>query len=619
MIDSRIHFGEAFRGAETSELRQRLASLVGSKNRPVFVDSVLSLADELEQRPAERRQPGSYVLFDPQHVYLYDEPADASRAGIDSLIRFLLEGYPSGWLELAREKLGGRAFQFLHPLEALDILPCVWPTRVPGEPTILCLDSAEIRTSTLVPHPETYPRSTMDAETARVVEPPPMQLRDRPTDASLRGRPAPAFQDLVDAKVGVVRRQILARDRVSMPFATTVVRWNRGRREEYCHGKGSRETAAAKVAVCEALERFQVIYVPPAEELIYGTHDQLRPHAVDPRRLFFGGTADGGGHLPAVTSETAMYWTWADHPCRPEPRLVPAQEIWFQVSRPEEPKLVNTTTNGCALGGSMEEAGLFALLEAVERDSFLTAWYLRRPCRRIAPESVEDEAFQVLRLRWQLAFPGYELYLFDIMTDLAIPAVAAVALRREGDGPYLFLAAAARLTTAGACRSVLEDLSGFSPELTSEQRQRSRSLLESPQKIKGPPEHFSLFACEEVFERLHFLGFDDAPRIDASSVDRRALIPVRDRYDLRQLLEQIVEHAETRDVSVLLKDISHPSLAARGLVCAKALTPGLYPMWFGYGNQRFAMTDRLRRLAEELCGRSLESSAECNLEIHPFT
>ena len=93
----------------------------------------------------------------------------------------------------------------------------------------------------------------------------------------------------------------------------------------------------------------------------------------------------------------------------------------------------------------------------------------------------------------------------------------------------------------------------------------------------------------------------------------------RSRYNLRQVLAQIAERAAAQDVSLLIKDISHPSLAARGLACAKALTPGLYPMWFGYGNQRFAVTERLRRLSLDLCGRPLESAADCNLEIHPFT
>ena len=43
------------------------------------------------------------------------------------------------------------------------------------------------------------------------------------------------------------------------------------------------------------------------------------------------------------------------------------------------------SSNGCASGGSPEEAVYFGLMEVVERDAFLLAWYGQVPLTEIDP------------------------------------------------------------------------------------------------------------------------------------------------------------------------------------------------------------------------------------------
>ncbi|HEX8431326.1 MAG TPA: YcaO-like family protein, partial [Longimicrobium sp.] len=358
----------------------------------------------------------------------------------------------------------------------------------------------------------------------------------------------------------------------------------------------------------------QVAHLPPGETLARGTNAELAEHAVDPRRLFFGTEA------APFNGDEVIHWTSALDVRARGGVLVPAQEVWF--GAPEavgEPRLVALTTSGSALGGSPEEAAIFALFEAVERDAYLTMWYTRRSCARIDPDSVRNEGFQLLRRRWALAYPGYEFALFDATTDVAIPTVVAIAARRRGTGRMTFHAAATRLSVEGACLAALKDLGGFTPHLSAAQRAELVPLLAEPWRVTGPEGHFGLYSLDETHDRLAFLDLGVAPMLDARDAAPGAWFPARPRYDLRALLEESAERMHPLGASLLLKTITHPEMESRGVHCVRAITPGLFPMWFGEHGRRFAVTERLRRLGRDLAGRELTEPADFNLQLHPFS
>jgi ribosomal protein S12 methylthiotransferase accessory factor len=422
--------------------------------------------------------------------------------------------------------------------------------------------------------------------------------------------------ELQSAAFGPVRSRHAEVDEVGLCAATARLQLDRGTHTVFCHGRGLRPADAGRVAMCEALERVHIFH-GPGEPLVHGSYADVADRAVDPRELFIGTYAG----QPTFSDLEPIYWTWAWELPRGRARLVPAQEIWFRTGAPgPERQLVAATSNACALGGSFEEAALFAILEAVERDAYLIGWYLRRSWRRIDLDAVRLEPFQLLRRRWEASYPGYGLCLFDATTDTGIPAVAGVAVRHTGDGPRTFHSAAARLSTDQACLVALKDLCGFRAQLSPERQAELRPLLDEPGRVRTPEDHYHLFALEESFERLAFLDLDPAsPGIAPADVDQGAVITPAEQYDLRDLLVRVSAHLEGVGVSVLLKDITHSELAGFGQRCVRAFTPGLFPLWFGYGEQRFALTERLRRLAHDYTGRDITDPRDCNLEMHPFS
>jgi len=129
--------------------------------------------------------------------------------------------------------------------------------------------------------------------------------------------------------------------------------------------------------------------------------------------------------------------------------------------------------------------------------------------------------------------------------------------------------------------------------------------------IVQPADHGALYALDETFDRLDFVDFDGGPRIDVQEVQERGLIATAtppELNDLRQVLERLSRHLEGCGARVFFKDITHPAVRERGLHCVKAITPGLYPLWFGHGKRRFGVTAGLERLG----------APPYNLEVHPF-
>jgi len=276
-----------------------------------------------------------------------------------------------------------------------------------------------------------------------------------------------------------------------------------------------------------------------------------------------------------------------------------------------------SSTNACAVGNSIEEAALFAVLEAVERDAFLTTWYLRRRCLRVAPASIRLEAFQLLWQRLQNTYRNYSILLLDLTTDVAIPVILCVAVKQSGRGPQGMLSTACRLHTDEAAFAALKDLSSL-PDPDSYDEARARKLVERPEDVSLPEDHAAYYSLPETFGRLSFLGLDGQPQLAAQDIDRHLWIPRQNRYNLKAVLEEILHRLKAPGINILLKDLTHREFRRRDLHCVRAIAPGLYPMWFGYYAVRFRMSDRLRRLSENFLGKPLHDASQINLDIHPF-
>jgi ribosomal protein S12 methylthiotransferase accessory factor len=311
------------------------------------------------------------------------------------------------------------------------------------------------------------------------------------------------------------------------------------------------------------------------------------------------------------TLDAPISWTWAWAITDEHWRLVPAQDIWFRIPElSREPRLVACTTSGCSLGATVEEAAVFAAFELIERDAFLTAWYLKRRAILIEPRSARSELTRLLVERFYWAFPHYRLVMVDLTSDVGIPTVGGFAFRTHGEGPCVYAAAATHVAPEQAFSKALKDLMGFRPE--------------SPKRLeaRGPTAHFQHFAAEAALSEFSYLQLESAELIEVDAIGaeargRHRLLPTPEMH-LDNVLRGVANALHAAGSQLYIADITHPFLRDRPLAAVRAITPGLYPLWFGRRAKRFSITDRLRRLAVTYKGSCLDPQS-LRLTPHPLS
>ncbi|HEY4905010.1 MAG TPA: YcaO-like family protein [Candidatus Sulfotelmatobacter sp.] len=611
----KLVFGKRLLGHSMLALRDKLIELAGELAQPIFVDTLLGMHFDSESQPPQYQ---SFLIFDFYRIFLYENSALPSGPKVNSVVRFLIDDYPVDPIKV----LAGYAqehFHFFYSVEILQILPLFWMDRKPGTLITLDLSNPAIRIARPVVHPKCeQPRSATLKPGSLVAVDSTISLQDRFTGPEMRTQPIPILDDLVSPDVGIVRRENRLVGQLSFPTVISQVA-NGHAKPFFCSGRGLRMRDAVATARCEAVERHLTNFLNPATPLAYGSYEMFRDLAINPQILCFNraGADRANGHT-SYNRELPMYWCSARNPRSGAAYLVPAQEVWFNTrSLPGENICIQGSTNGCALGTSVEEAALFAILETIERDAFLTTWYLRRPCHKVDPASVHLEEFQLLWHRVRHIHRNYSFHLFDITTDVAIPVVLCVAVKQSGRGPKVMLSTACRLHWPEAALSALKDFAGM-PQTISYDETHARRLLERPQDISDPEDHAAFYSLQENFERLSFFAFDAQPLLAAEDVDARSWVSRRNQYNLKSVIEEVIDNLNSLGITVLLRDLTHRAFSDRNLFCLKAIIPGLYPMWFGYYNVRFNMSKRLQALSQTFLGRPLTNDVDVNLTMHPF-
>lgn len=373
-------------------------------------------------------------------------------------------------------------------------------------------------------------------------------------------------------------------------------------------------------AMLEGLERYCGQEPRGKKTVCSGSYRSLAEQALDPVQA---GLYDRKQYeLPDFPFEpfdpdAELDWVWGYSFMRQRPILVPLYLAYY--SGYLGGGFAMEGSNGCALGGSLEEAILHGLFEVAERDAFLIAWYARLPLPRLDPESADDPELSLMldRLR---ATDGCEVQLFNMTMENGIPAIWAIARSLRPGTLNLLCAAGAHLDPLRAAKSAVHELAGMLPfvrRMFEENREETERLYEEPERVERMEDHVLLYGLPQAEKRLRFLlrpvrparTFGDAfgGKIASSSADLTD--------DLRDVLERF--HRQKLDVIVI--DQTSPELARCGLHCVKVLVPGMLPMTFGHRMTRLAGLGRVYHVPVRLGYRKRPlRRSELNPFPHPF-
>lgn len=306
------------------------------------------------------------------------------------------------------------------------------------------------------------------------------------------------------------------------------------------------------------------------------------------------------------------------------PLLVPEITAYYHAPGGLANRFVQESSNGCASGGSWTEAVYFGLMEVIERDAFLLAWYGRAPLTEIdGSASRRPETRSMID---RLAMYGYRARFFDTRITFPVPVVTAVAERVDGGTGRLCFGAGASLDPEAALAAGLCEIATDAVNLrarTERDAPRLRAMAEDFTKVRVLHDHPLVYGLPEMARHADFLlgasgrpGNRRPPRITPAALARDTVAP---GDDLRDDVEACVAQVARAGFDVIAVDQTGPEQRALGFRTAGVIVPGLLPIDFGWNRQRARHMPRMRSALREagLCERDLEAD-DLNPAPHPF-
>jgi ribosomal protein S12 methylthiotransferase accessory factor len=426
----------------------------------------------------------------------------------------------------------------------------------------------------------------------------------------------------VDAETGVVRT-IFRGDEGGLAVAGAPFGLRSGRVESG-YGRTRSYRASGLTALLEALERYGGFQPGGKRTTVRAGYREIADDAIDPRTL---GLHSPDSHrrpgfpFEPFDEDQPYPWVWAYSFAKQAPVLVPESCAYYGVPRlPFEPaRFLYESSNGCALGGCLEEAILYGILEVAERDAFLMTWYARMQVPRIDPSSARDRTIPLIVDTLE-AQTDYQVMIFDTTLEQGIPCswVMAVDPTDTPGRSKAVCAAASHLDPERAIENALSELGPvlinhnriFAPE-----RARARAMTKDPSLVKAMTDHTLLYGDAAAFPRLSFLtespdvrSIADSPRpADFGNADLGV--------DLRHVVNRYLDHG----LDIIVVDQTTPEHRTQGFSCVKVIVPGTLPMTFGHHARRVEGIPRLYEVPKLLGYRERRlEPADINPHPHPF-
>ncbi|MBP1755110.1 MAG: hypothetical protein H6Q59_1508 [Firmicutes bacterium] len=393
------------------------------------------------------------------------------------------------------------------------------------------------------------------------------------------------YENLINPHTGI--GQYLFRDIDAKIMPMYFVKSDLAGREFYSYGRTSDLLHSKYAAIFEMLERYSSL-VPHTKNGLYGSYRELSEggyEVLHPRQLVIPEnmlSAERGNY----SDDQDYRWKKVLEFNSGKSVYLPEQVIYYDSQLiSKEKRFVHETSNGCALGGSIEEAIVYALFELVERDSFLVHWYNRIAPVKLDVSKIEND--NIARLVQYMENKGFRVHIFDITMETKIPTIWTAIVDEEYHGRVkCYNAAGAHINPEKALEGALVEAitsifvynnileSGKNVDLT-------EALTGAPDRVKDMEDHVYFYANQKNFSYIREF-YENESVLEFKEVFASWYRRKDKKYTFKELMERVSRYHPDIYIAYLYTDINR----TLGLECVKMIIPSMLTMTFGNNNKR---------------------------------
>ena len=374
-------------------------------------------------------------------------------------------------------------------------------------------------------------------------------------------------------------------------------------------GKGESEEEAITGALGEAVERYCAAHYDPANTRM-ATHTSLGADSISLDDFVLYSDAQysrPGFPFKRYSPDLPIRWTAARTLLDNEPVLVPALLVSVNPAALAE-GYCGMNSSGLAAGQDLDAATLSGLCESVERDAFLLTWMNRLP----VPEVLCEDLPIIAQMARHYSRYGIELRIFDITSDLEIPAMMGVAIDRTGAGPAAVVGLGCHLDPMEAARKAAFEVCQV--HMIEAARHGIAGVTDASrgyEQVRTLLDHSGYFTLRERLMEFDFL-------LNSGRSVRLRSLPNRSRHTAEQNLEYCAQRLATAGCRAAVVDLTTPEFAEFSIRAVRVLVTGLQPIHFGHGLERLGGA-RLYEVAHRMgYADRIRTSDDLNPCPHPL-
>lgn len=259
-------------------------------------------------------------------------------------------------------------------------------------------------------------------------------------------------------------------------------------------------------------------------------------------------------------------------------------------------------SNGCSVGASLLESAYYGALEVIERDAFLSSWYMSRKIKRLVIDTFYFKGGDMLREeieKFEKYYDDFQICFYDITNDVCIPTVLAAMYRKKTDVKKMnfMCAAAADIDIFEAVKKSLHELSsvylGFQEKFESEY-ERLEYLTDDLSNVQDMLDHSLVYG---YYKNLSHICFEENVIFE----EKLSVYLNYEKYYLNTAYKKIIENLKRLNKEIIIVDQTTEEMRHMEMYCTKTIIPGLLPMTFNAKNARISRSrvNEIQKMQDE--------------------